>query len=413
MRVAIGVLMAGGLAGAVLAAQGGWAASPEAVAEASAGQPGFNYEESRVPPYTLPDVLGQGPSRVTSREQWPARRAAILELFREHVYGRRPGRPDSLDFEVIETNGKALDGAAALQRVAVVSRHRGREHRFETILFVPNGRSGQVPVFLLLNNRPPSNTDPTRATKSPFWPVEEMIGRGYAIAALQVGDLAPDNAKTFTEGVIRLFEGDAQQRPANAWMALAAWGWGASRVLDYFETHPRIDASRVAVVGHSRGGKAALWAGAEDERFALVISNDSGEGGAALARRDFGETIERINSVFPHWFADNYARFNGRPHDLPVDQHMLLALVAPRALYVASASDDLWADPRGEFLSLAHTSPVFALWGDRVIAPDDMPPVDTPLIVGRRGYHIRTGGHDLTTYDWMQFANFADQLGWN
>jgi hypothetical protein len=182
--------------------------------------------------------------------------------------------------------------------------------------------------------------------------------------------------------------------------------------MDYFRTDARVDASRVAVVGHSRGGKAALWAGAQDERFALVVSNDSGEGGASLARRGFGETTAVLTAAFPHWFAPAYATFAGREAALPVDQHMLLALVAPRALYVASADEDLWADPRGEFLALAAASPAWALWGEPPVREGDMPALDTPLVVGRRGYHVRRGGHDLTPYDWMRFLDLADRLGW-
>lgn len=180
--------------------------------------------------------------------------------------------------------------------------------------------------------------------------------------------------------------------------------------MDYFETERRIDAKRVALVGHSRGGKAALWSGAEDERFALVVSNESGESGAALSRRNFGETIARITESFPRWFAANYKTFAGREDKLPVDQHMLLALIAPRALYVASADQDLWSDPRGEFLSLVHASPVYGLWSDPSIRSEDMPPLDRPFVAGRRGYHVRSGGHDLTLFDWERFADFADHL---
>jgi len=392
-------------------AQGRWTANPEIVRRTSERQPSFNYDEAKVPSYTLPDPLLGSNGRVRTREEWRRRRSEILEAFREHVHGRSPGRPEQVGFETIEKQPRAMDGTATLERIAIVSRHAGREHRFELTLFLPNARREPVPVFLLLNNRPVSNTDPTRRERSGFWPAEALIARGYGIAAIQNNDIAPDDKVRFREGAIRLFEGDpGGQRPASAWGALAAWGWGASRALDYFATNSRVDASRVAVVGHSRGGKAALWAGAEDERFALVASNDSGEGGAALTRRIYGETLARITEAFPHWFAGSYQGFAGREHTLPVDQHMLLALIAPRALYVASADEDLWADPRGEFLSQVHASPVYALFGEPAIAANEMPPLDRPLIRGRRAYHVRTGGHNLTPYDWDRFMDFADTL---
>jgi len=391
--------------------QAGWQANTQVVRDTAAKQPAFNYEEARVPAFTLPDPLAGAGARVRTPDQWRKRRTEILELFRDNVYGRSPGRPERVSFQVLEENSRAMDGAATLKRIAVTSTQVGREHRFELTLFLPNSRQGPVPVFLLLNNRPISNTDSTRREKSDFWPAEQVVARGYGIAAVQNNALAPDDKDRFREGVIQMFEGTGTAlRPETAWAALAAWAWGASRAMDYFETDPRVDAKRVAVVGHSRGGKAALWAGAEDERFALVVSNESGEGGAALTRRHFGETLARITDVFPHWFASKYASFSGRVDALPVDQHMLLALVAPRALYVASADEDLWADPRGEFLSLVHTSPVFALWGDRSIEAGDMPPLNRPLVAGRRGYHVRSGGHNLTRYDWQSFMDFADGL---
>lgn len=395
---------------AAFAQSGGWRANPQTVQQSTTQQPGFNYEEARVPPYTLPDPLAGTKGTVRSAAAWRARRTEILELFRERVYGRSPGKPERLRFDVVEENARALDGAATLKRVAIVSAQSGREHRFELTLFLPNATRGQAPVFLLLNNRPVTNTDPTRKEKSGFWPVEDVIARGYGIAALQVSDLAPDDKDRFGDGVIRLFEGETRgPRAPDAWGALAAWGWGASRAMDYFETDPRVDAKRVAVVGHSRGGKAALWAGAEDERFAMVVSNESGEGGAALSRRQFGETVARITQSFPHWFAGNYRSFGGREETLPTDQHMLLALIAPRALYVASADADLWSDPRGEFLALAHASPVYALWGEPIIRDDQMPALDRTLAVGSRGYHVRTGAHNLTPFDWQCFVEFAER----
>jgi hypothetical protein len=402
-------------AGSVDAAHGqvdGWQADPSVVERVSQGRPQFNYHEARVPRFELPDPLEfRNGSVVRTPEGWPARRAEILELFREHVYGRSPGRPEQLHIELLEEDRVAMDGAATLKRIAIESRHEGRDHRFELTLFLPNRRAAPAPVFLLLNNRSPEITDPTRQERSGFWPAEEVIARGYGIAAIQNGELAPDDADRFREGVIRLFEGDGTgPRPADAWRALAAWGWGASRAMDYFESDFEVDQVRVAVLGHSRGGKAALWAGAEDERFALVISNASGAGGAALSRRRFGETVGRITEAFPHWFAGNFERFGGREDELPVDQHMLVALQAPRAVYIASADEDLWADPRGEFLSLAHASPVFELWGDPPIEAHAMPPLERALVAGRSGYHIRPGGHDLTHFDWSRFLDFADEL---
>jgi hypothetical protein len=215
-------------AAAIGAQSGNWSANPDIVKKTAAGQgqAEFNYEESRVRAYTLPDPLALGGATVTTADQWRATRTGILELFREHVYGRRPGTPDLLRFEVVEHQPRAMNGAATLKRVAIVSEHQRRQHRFELILFLPNARVGAVPTFLLLNNRPISNTDPTRAERSAFWPAEEMIARGYGIAALQVGDLAPDTAARFTEGVIRLFEGDAVTRPPDAWAAI-----GVSRSL--------------------------------------------------------------------------------------------------------------------------------------------------------------------------------------
>ena len=391
--------------------QTGWTANPETVRRLAEKQPDINYDENRVHSYLLPDPLQTEAGGISTREHWTKRRTEIRELFRQHVYGRSPGPPEQLTFEPLETDSAAMGGAATLKRVAVVARNRGREHRFELTLFLPNAVHGPARVFLLLNNRPVSNTDPTRKERSGFWPAEDVIARGYGIAAVQNNQIAPDDRHTFRDGAMRLFETDVTEpRPDDAWGALAAWAWGASRAMDYFVTDPRVSAAHVALVGHSRGGKAALWAGAEDERFALVVSNESGEGGAALTRRNYGETLARITKTFPHWFAASYNRFVGREQTLPVDQHMLLALIAPRALYVASAAEDLWADPRGEFLSQVHASPVYALFGHPELREQEMPPVDRPLVAGPRGYHVRTGTHNLTPFDWTCFMDFADKV---
>ena len=359
--------------------------------------------------YPDPLVFADG-RRVATKEEWIERRKEILELFREHVYGRAPGPPESLRFEVLEDESSAMDGKATLRRVAIKSTHAGREHSFELVRLAP-ATAAPSGVFLLLNNRPASNTDPTRAKKSPFWPAEQVIARGFAIAAIQTSELAPDDAATYAAGVIRLFEGDgAGPRPPDAWKAIGAWSWGAMRAMDYLVTDPRVDRAHVAVLGHSRAGKAALWAGAQDERFSVTISNESGCAGAALSRRPVGETVAGINLIFPHWFAENFRKYGGNEDTLPVDQHMLLAAIAPRGLAVGSAANDEWSDPEGEYLGLAYASSAFALFGGARIEPGGMPPVGGSIFVGPRGYHLRPGDHDLIELDWQRYMDAAERV---
>lgn len=373
------------------------------------------YRESDVPQFRLPDPLTcKDGARIATHDQWEHKaRPETLDQFRQHVYGRSPEHL-AVRFEVISQDDRAMEGHAKLKRVRIICEDSGRSFSFEASLLVPAAAKRRSPAFLLINHRSPSSADPTRMSRDSFWPAEEIIARGFAAAVFQATDVDPDDKDNSpgTNGVRDVFLGQGQAGK-DAWGTLAAWAWGASRMMDYLQTDPDVDATKVAVVGHSRGGKTALWAGAEDQRFALVISNDSGCGGAALSRRMFGETVAAINRGFPHWFCDNFKAYADREGELPVDQHQLLALIAPRALYVASAEEDFWADQRSEFLSLANASPVYVLYGHAGFAAGEMPALDSPVVRGRTAYHIRRGTHNLTPYDWRCFMDFADRLWGN
>jgi len=349
---------------------------------------------------------------VKTPQQWrEVRRPELIELFSDKMFGRPPvERPDDLRFETVDVDPAFMDGAATRKLVDIHFSGPGGEGRIRAIVFIPNDRSAPAPGFLLICHRDPENIDPERQQKEDFWPAEEIVDRGYAAIAFHVSDVDPDEHDGFRNGVHGVLDPwPPEERPDNAWGALAAWAWGASRVMDYIETDSDLDADRIAVAGHSRGGKTALWCGGRDERFALAISNNSGANGAAFARNRKGEKIAFANERFPHWFAQNYRQYNHDPAALPFDQHELLALMAPRRVYVASAEEDAWADPEGEFLSCQYASPVWGVFDQKGLPVEGQPALDQPVHDGHIGYHIRTGGHDLTGRDWQWFMDYTDR----
>ena len=418
----------------------GWLA---AVSVSAAPAPAIT-DESKVPPYTLPDPLVTTAGLpVRDVAAWRAqRRPELLELFAREVYGRTPsGRPAALRAEVTSVDRHALDGKATRKEVTLWFTGKTDGPRMHLLIYQPNSLKSPPPVFLGLNffgnhtvhadpaitlaqphvvydaarYRPadpqPQKKPPQRGAHTDKWQIEAVIARGYATATAWCNDLTPDRPDGLAApGSVSemLGTGGAETRTGDAWGAMGVWAWGLSRALDYIETDPELDAQRVAVHGFSRLGKAADWAAAQDERFAMLISNESGCGGAALSKRIYGETVGIINSKFPHWFAKNFRRYDDNEVALPVDQHELLALIAPRPLYVASADGDQWSDPRGEFLSAHAAEPVYALFGKKGLGVTAMPPLDTPVGETIR-YHNRTGKHDMTAYDWAQYLDFADR----
>ncbi|HWA26532.1 MAG TPA: alpha/beta hydrolase [Lacunisphaera sp.] len=357
----------------------------------------------------LPDpLLAPDGHRITTAGEWTKlQRPHLLELFRANVYGRNTvERPAQLKFETRDEQ-TALSGKARRSQVRITYGGPGGEGHIDATLYVPTA-SAPRGVFLLIVNRFRSFIDEAETKPSEYWPVEQIVARGYATVAFHYSDTAVDKvADHFEHGVFPVY-GPTPRQP-DSWGALSAWAWGASRIIDYLETNPAVADKPVAVIGQSRGGKAALWCGAQDTRVALTISNESGSTGAALTRRKVGETVEIISRVFPHWFAENYRRFANHEADLPVDQHELIALVAPRLVYVGSAEEDTWSDPTSEFAACVEAGPVYQLFGLDGVGDPTMPKVDAPRQAGAIGYHMRAGKHNLLLVDWNHYLDFADR----
>ncbi len=369
-----------------------------------------NYDEALVGDYILPELLvTQDGQTVSTIDQWErVRRPEILKLFEDHVYGQVPKDFDKIRFRVTNQDKKAMEGRATLKEVDITVTRNKQSVTIHLKMFTPNHIKKPVPMFLVINHRGMRTMDVTRENKDGFWPAELVIEAGYGISGFDVIDVSPDNGERFRDGVISKLYPE-QMEPGNGMAGLGAWGWGASRVIDYFEKDRSVDAGKIISVGHSRGGKSSLWLGAQDQRVAITVSNESGNSGAALSRRNFGETVARITTKFFYWFCPNYAEYGDNEDNLPVDQHMLIAMMAPRAVYIASAAEDLWADPKGMYLGLSAAQPVFSLYGLETGLSEVIPPVNEQIIKSHMGFHNREGKHNMTPYDWQQFIRFANE----
>ncbi len=399
---------------------------------------GRNYDEAKVGSYTVPDPLvGKDDRKIVDRESWlRTRRGEILADFRDLMYGHTPELPVEQRSRVVATRKDALDGLATRTIVRLRFFDDPDAPQIELMVYLPNGAAAPAPVFLGLsfsgnasveddpsiplptgwmrgNNEAVVNsraTEALRGINASRWPIKMAIEKGYGVATFYYGDVEPDHIDGWRDGIrgYALKLAGRKERSSQEWGALGAWAWGLSRALDYLETLPAVDAKRVVVFGHSRLGKTALWAGAQDRRFAIVISNNSGEGGASLARRNYGENIAFSIGHASWRYCDRFRQFIDREDDLPFDQHMLLGLIAPRPVYIASATDDGLADPKGEFLTAVHAEPIYRLFGLRGVNTSEWPQPDTP-VGDTIGYHLRTGQHDITAYDWEQYLRFASR----
>jgi hypothetical protein len=369
-----------------------------------------NYTEAKVPPYTLPDplVLSSG-QRVTSAAMWfKERRPEILRFYQTEIYGRVPENAPKVTWEVTETDSNARSGTATMKRVVGKVGDKPDGPRMNLTVYTPAKASGPVPMLLSITfgvgagarGRGPGGFDV----------ITEVLKRGWGYASLGYTDIQPDRPNRWTEGVIGLTLKEGQTLPApDEWGTISAWAWGISRCIDYFETDKAVNARQVAITGASRLGKTVLWAGAQDERVAAVFSVVSGEMGASLIRRDWGETLDDMAQNFPWQFAGNLQKWVGKWNDLPVDQHLLIALCAPRPVYVNGGLTDQWSDPKGEFLSLVAAGPVYRLLGAKDLGVTELPPLDQPITSGSLAFHYHSSGHTAVPADWKAFLEFADR----
>ena len=424
-----------------LALCGGWRNTMNDALAAQSDVTDPNYDEEAVRAFTLPNILegADGVAAATVKDWEQTSRPYQIRQLQRFVYGEElPVVPVSVVGKVERAEvtlagpGEATTPAVRLQaKLKLGTAENARVT--EVLVYLPAGAKDPVPTFLKLNfagnqaETPDTGvwitpswmregegvedhraTEATRGVNARRFPVAEMLSRGYGMATAYCGDIFPDHPEGRGESVLpslgRPVDGDLA---ANEPGAIAAWAWGLSRILDWLLTVPEINDDAVIVVGHSRLGKTALWAGACDQRFAMVVSNESGCGGAALSRRNYGETVGVITSRFPHWFCPSFGTYAGRELELPVDQHTLLGMVAPRPLYLASAEGDRWADPRGEFLSAEAVGPVWKLYGRDGLGTNEYPAVGTSVGDHVR-YHVRQGKHDMLLEDWQHFADQAD-----
>ncbi len=382
--------------------------------------------------YVLPNPLQcMDGTEVTSVKQWEKkRRPELLELFTTYMYGKVPDINNHPIWKLLKEE-IVLGGKAIRKDVKIWPLENHPEYSISVQIYLPPScKRKPVPLFLgmsfhpnftvckdegvekpsiVIKGKDGSIVHYSRGEKEKFWNLDKILERGYGLATVWYQELFRDTKEDFENGFPSLFfKPGLRDNLPDEWGAISIWAWELSLVMDYIETDKNLDKRKVITIGHSRLAKTAIWAAVRDQRFAMAIGNNSGCSGAALSIRRHGETIKAINEGFPHWFCGNYKQFNGREEYAPFEQHELIALMAPRPIYIASAEDDNWSDPLGEFLGGKYASSVYHLYGEKGLECDSIPPVGEPQVDGRIGYHIRKGKHDMTLYDMEQYLDFVD-----
>ena len=378
----------------------------------------INYDERKIPHYDLPKLLvTPNGKKITSINDWEKiRKPQILSLYSNLVYGRvpEPEEPLKISYKLVDEDKNFMKGKAKRKDIDIIISNSRGSKTMRFLVFSPNGVDGPAPAFLKhsFNNTKSNDFDASTFRKGKLkngWPLGEFFDRGYGFGAVYHEDLIGHNEVSFNNSIHKLFFPKGQSFPkASEWGVISACAWGAMRAMDYLETDDDIDHKNVAIMGHSKMGKTTLWTAAQDDRFALAISAQSGCAGAALWRRKSGETLKKMITRFPYWLCRNAWKFVDQEDDLPIDQHMLLACIAPRPVYVHSGIKDTWADGRGEYLSAFHASEVYKLYGKKALDSQGSPPIGKAVIESHVGYHIREGGHSIESFDWNRFLDFAD-----
>ncbi|WP_425635891.1 acetylxylan esterase [Algoriphagus yeomjeoni] len=394
-----------------------------------------NYDEEAIPTYTLPELLSlENGKKVTNSETWMnERRPELLNFIAELQYGKTPPAPKSIDYEVFDKESEALNGKAIRRQVRIYLTENSKDHPMDLLIYLPKNSTEKTPVFFTISftannlsvddpgirvgeiwNREGKKVKADQPTAFRATNVEQFIDAGYGFATVYYGDIDPDFKGGFEHGIRKEFLESGETKPqADEWGTISAWSWGLSRAMDYFEKDEQIDASRIALMGVSRLGKTVLWTGIRDTRYKMIIASCSGEGGAAIARRDYGENIKHMSdsSRYGYQFSPNYHAYSTHVNDFPFDAHALVAMIAPRPLLLQTGNTDYWSDPKGEFIAAQEATEVYELFGEKGPKNNEMPAAgDTSLLENKLGYYMHDGGHGTIPSDYPVFIQFMKKF---